>query len=86
MSTEQLCKHKQKRVCGDYCSQPRTGLNQSSVWPSSPLQHHTAEQSKSNTAWMEDMLEKKEEIKMEYKGMEDNVVHTRPKVAPSERI
>lgn len=29
---------------------------------------------------------KKLEIKMEHKGMEDNVAHTRPKVAPSERI
>lgn len=28
----------------------------------------------------------KKEIKMEHKGMEDNVAHARPKVAPSERI
>lgn len=87
MNTEQLhCKHKQKKVCGDYCSQPRTGLNQSSVRPSSPFTtpHRRAEQIKHGVDGRH--AGKKLEIKMEHKGMEDNVAHTRPKVAPSERI
>lgn len=89
MTTEQLhCEHKQKRACGDYHSQPQDWAQPeqcpaklSFVTPP----HRRAERIKHGVNGRH-AGKKLKAVKMEHKGMEDNVAHARPKVAPSERI
>lgn len=73
----------------DYGGQAAPGLGPARAAASQAFLHNTTTwQSRANQTWcrwMESMLEKSE-VKMEHKSMGDNVVHTRPRVAPSEKI